>query len=274
MSLHRLIFCCLLLSCSSNTVVQQGSSGSSGGVISSDQPKADTLWSAAVTKVKIEIDYADGAEPYTDALPKFGSPWQIMQTNTFALFDGKKETTFPTTLDKMEKIDIEAKSYSSQDLLTVAAAHRDQPSTADTVSFYVVFVNGYFIDETGAENQDVLGVSVGDTGVIGMFKPVIAGTQTGQKTVVAQFVEQSTLVHELGHAVGFVNNGVAAASAHQDTEHGNHCTNEKCVMYWQNEGAKSALSFVKQYVNSGSAVIYGQECLSDARILEDHLAHP
>ncbi len=121
MSLHRLFFCALLLSCSSNTVVQQGPGTSSGGAISTDQPKSDTLWGAAVTKVKIEIDYADGAEPYTDAIAKFGSPWQIMQTNTYALFDGKKETSFPTTIDKMEKIDIEAKSYSSQDLLAVVA---------------------------------------------------------------------------------------------------------------------------------------------------------
>ena len=274
MSLHRLLACVFLLSCSSNTVVQQGSSSSSGGAISNDQPKPNTLWGAAVTKVKLEIDYADGAEPYVDSISKFGSPWQIMQTNTYALFDGKKETTFPTTLAGMEKIDIEAKNYSSAELLTVAAAHRDQASTDTSVSFYVVFVNGYFTDDSGAENQDVLGVSIGDTGVIGMFKPAIAGTQTGQKTVVAQFVEQSTLVHELGHAVGFVNNGVAAASAHQDTEHGNHCTNQKCVMYWQNEGAAAAVAFVKQYITSGSGVIYGQECLGDARVLEDHLAHP
>lgn len=279
MSLHRaLAFSAVLLSCSSNTVVQKGpggtSSSSSGGPISEAQPTPESMWGAATKKIDIEIDYAAGAEPYTDAITKFGSPWQIMQTNMYALVDGKKDVSFPTTLDKMEKVDIEAKSYASADILAVAAAHRDHAASADTATFYVVFINGYYIDETGAENQDVLGVSIGTTGVIGMFKPAIAGTQKGQKTVVSQFVEQSTLVHEIGHAVGFVNNGVPAASAHQDTEHGNHCTNPKCVMYWQNEGAASAIAFVKQYVTSGSAVIYDQGCLGDARVLEDKLAHP
>ena len=109
------------------------------------------------------------------------------------------------------------------DLLAIAAAHRDQRSSAAVYTYYVVFVSGFYTDGTGPR-PNVLAVSIGSTGVVAMFKDVIAGTG-GVVPNVEKFVEQSTLVHELGHAVGLVANGVATTSAHHDSAHGAHCTN-------------------------------------------------
>jgi hypothetical protein len=97
-----------------------------------------------------------------------------------------------------------------------------------------------------------------------MFKPVIrSSVGRDGSTSVARFVEQSTLIHEFGHAIGLVNHGMRLTTMHQDTAHGAHCTNDKCTMFWANEGAVSASKFARQYVITGSEILYGAECLAD-----------
>jgi hypothetical protein len=84
---------------------------------------------------------------------------------------------------------------------------------------------------------------------------------------IQRYVEQSTLVHELGHAIGLVNNGVPLVSAHQDGPHGAHCTDTSCVMYWQNEGASAMAAWATQYVLSNSTILFKADCLADVDAL-------
>ena len=159
------------------------------------------------------------------------------------------------------------------DILDIAAAHRTEPQYTDAVAFYVVFLPGYFIDDSGTEQKTTLGVSIGDTGVIGMFKPAIS-TPVVNPTPPPQFVEQLALIHFLGHAVGFVDNGVPVGDnnkAHIDTANGHHCTNKQCAMSFANESATGAVAYAKTLIRSPEVVLIGQECLSDARLLESKL---
>jgi hypothetical protein len=98
-----------------------------------------------------------------------------------------------------------------------------------------------------------------------MFKDVISGA-SGIPNV-ARFVEQVTLIHELGHAIGLVDNGVPLASAHKDAAHGAHCTSDRCAMYWQVEGASAAAAYAQQYVLTSDTIIFGAECLADVDAL-------
>lgn len=250
-------------SCSSTTSTTSSSTSGAPVPPPSTQPPVTTLFTKGVEQVKIEIDYAPGAEPFQGEVKKFGDPWSLFRTNALAIFDGKKTVVFPSTLAKMEKLDdVPAKNFSNADLIAVAAAHRTEMQFSNVVSFYVVFVDGYWLDDTGAERTDVPGVSIGDTGIIGMFKKAIA----------SPFVEQLTLIHHLGHAVGFVDNGVPvgeANRAHVDTANGHHCTNKQCAMSFANETVAGATAYASEFIRSPEAVLIGQECLSDARILEN-----
>lgn len=113
----------------------------------------------------------------------------------------------------------------------------------------------------------MLGVSFGRTGVIVMFKDVIESTGLVAVPNLERFVEQATMIHELGHAIGLVDNGVALTTAHKDEEHGAHCTNEDCVMFWLNEGASDAAQFARDRVSGGDVVLFGDECLADVDAL-------
>ena len=265
----------LFFSCSSTTDSSSGGAGADGGAPPSSQPPVTTLFSPAITSVTIEIDYAAGAEPYQGNMKDFGDPWDLFKVNALAIFDGKKSVAFPRTLAKMEKLDdVEAKNYSSADILAIAAAHRTEPQYSDAVSFYIVFVNGYWLDDAGTEQKEQLGVSIGNTGVIAMFKPAIS-TPVINPTPPPQFIEQLSLIHLLGHAVGFVDNGVPvgeANKAHIDTENVHHCTNKQCAMSFALETATgAATAYTKKDIRipGTEAVLIGQECLSDARLLEN-----
>lgn len=261
----------LVSSCSSSSESSSGSSGGTDAGSTGPRPTT-TLFAASIKNVTVEIDYAVGAEPYFGTVKDFGDPWGLFDTATTTVFDGKKKVTFPRTLAKMEKLDdVPAKNFSNADILAIAAAHKTEQEFADNVNFYVVFLNGYWLDEAGAEQKDVLGVSIGATNVIALFKPAIS-TPAMNPTPPLPFVEQIALIHNFGHAVGFVDNGVPvgeANKAHIDVDNGgHHCTNAKCAMSFAAERASGAASLALVTVRKPGDPLIGNECLSDGRLLE------
>lgn len=233
----------------------------SGGV----QPPAMSLYGAAIHNIVFEIDYVPNAEPYTGEVLGFGQLWDVAQTNVERLFQGgTKVVTIPTTLDKMEKLtDVTGADFSVDEILAIAAAHRNKVSSGDTATFYFVWLDGYLRD-AGGVNKNVLGVSLGATGVLAMFKPVIASTGGTPGLNVERYVEQATVVHEFGHAAGLVDNGLALTSAHNDAAHKAHCTNQDCIMYWAIEGTSGAVTYVQKSLLASNTILWGKECLDDA----------
>ncbi|MBA3502834.1 MAG: hypothetical protein M4D80_05470 [Myxococcota bacterium] len=230
-----------------------------------DGSVAGTVFDPAITKVTVEIDYEAGQEPYTGNIVGFGDTFDISTTNIGRLFAGKKTLVIPKTVAAMQSIGAVAdEQLTVNDLLALATTHRMGKDAATEKTYYVLFVSGFFTDANGPNNA-VLGVSIGDTGVIVMFKDVVRSS-SGLSNI-QRFVEQSTLVHELGHAIGLVNNGVPLTTPHQDAPHGAHCTNESCVMYWQNEGASAMAAWATQFVLSSNTILFKTECLGDVDAL-------
>jgi len=251
-------------------------SPSAGGGGGDDAPAPDgarpgdgslggTVFDPAITRVSVEIDYETGEAPYTGAIVGFGDTFDVTIANIGRLFAGTKQLGIPRTLANMEDIGpVADEEVTVADIIALAGAHRSQHDAAGLKTYYVVFVSGRFTDAVGPK-AGVLGVSIGDTGVIAMFKDVIASSSLSPN--VQRFVEQSTLVHELGHAIGLVNNGVPLASAHQDAPHGAHCTNDACVMYWLNEGASDAAAYASRYVLTRDSILFAPDCLADVDAL-------
>ena len=217
----------------------------------------------SVSSIIVEVDYASGAEPYTGAGAQLDDPWAIFGDNAARLFGSSKTVTYPNALDEMQELtDVSGESFSTEEILAIADRHRDQADSDTTVTYYVLWLNGRFRD--GDVQQNVIGVSLGTTRVIAMFKPVIRSIAVpGAGEVLERFSEQTTLVHEFGHAIGLVNNGVPLTSDHHDEENGAHCTNRDCVMFWSNEGVQDLVEFVQRFISSGSTILFGLECLDD-----------
>jgi hypothetical protein len=146
--------------------------------------------------------------------------------------------------------------WTPDELIELNGKYKEADSTADVARFYVYFLNG-----NSNISNSIIAESVNGTPVIGVYKSVV--TASGS-SIVQRYVEQSTIIHEIGHALGFVNNGVPMKANYQDTTNGSHSKNSDCVMYWMNEGASDLMGFVSRILMTGNNVMWGPEILADA----------
>jgi hypothetical protein len=226
------------------------------------------VYAPAITSVVVEIDYETGNAPYTGAIVGFGDTFDIAIANIDRVFSHQKMLTIPRVLSAMEDIGpVDDEELTAADVLMLAAAHRNRQNTPTEMTYYILFVSGHFADANGP-NPNILGVSIGaNSHVIVMFKDVIRSTDSVLDPNTVRYVEQSTIVHELGHALGLVDNGVAMAAPHRDLQNGPHCDNDKCVMYWLNEGATEATQFALQHVLTNNSILFDAACLADVDAL-------
>lgn len=216
----------------------------------------------------MEIYYETGSEPFTGATAGGMNYWDILEDNLTAIFQYRSTPptiTVPKTLAEMTSIPAQGKTeWTGIDIVNLHKQYHGQlPSSRDS-RFYLYFLDGNYSTGSGPETG-VIGVSLSGTPIIAIFKDVVRSSGMNPNGVVPRYVEQSTLVHEMGHALGFVNNGVPMVTAHQDTAHGAHSTNTDCVMYWMNEGASDLSQFLQNYISSGDTVMWGPEVLQDAQ---------
>lgn len=213
------------------------------------------------TRFVIEMYYETGAEPFTGSLPGGRQIMSIFTDNITDILKYKSVTptlVSPTSLSEMTLMATQSKSsWTAEDVLSLHNQYKSAESTETQSVFYIYFLKGY-----ASAGSSVIGFSIKGTPIIALFKDVIAstGNQSTQK-----FVEQSTLVHEMGHALGFVGNGVPLASDHQDTNNGAHTTNNECVMFWLNEGSSDLANFVTRFISSSSVIMWGSQVLADAQ---------
>lgn len=260
--MRRFALLLALAACTRSPSEGDGGVGGDGG--GGRQPTAEELYSGAYATVVLEVDYQSGAAPYTGEVAAFGDTWSIFSTNAERLFMGSGKTLeLPSSLGEMEELSsVFGEDFTVEMILAIADEHRDQRSDQPTATFYALWLDGYFFDG-GERKTSILGVSLGQTGVIAMFKPVIESATVLDLPNASRFAEQAILVHEFGHALGLVNIGIPLQSPHHDEAHGAHCVNDRCVMFWAYEGASDLAMFVRDYVTSADVILFAPDCLAD-----------
>lgn len=225
-------------------------------------------------KLVVEVAYESGQAPFADGNTlSVGSEtvalWDVLERNLSALYVGRSvipSITVPKQLAQMKELPVQGKtSWTPDDILKLSQKYRTGRSSSTETYFWVVFLDGVFNDGTN-DSPSTVGVSLGGTTVVAIFKKVVQQTGVSAAGFVPRYVEQATLVHEIGHALGLVDNGLPMKETHKDTEgHGAHCNNPDCVMYWLNEGRSDLIQFAIRMSTLGNVVMYDQKCLDDAR---------
>jgi hypothetical protein len=110
------------------------------------------------------------------------------------------------------------------------AAHRDtfSDATTRTAAMYVLYVHGHSSLDTF--NEGVVGISYRG-GSFAIFVDRVDESAV-PPTITAAEVEAGSIVHESGHLLGLVDNGVPMVSPHRDPSHGPHDASKSCVMYY------------------------------------------
>lgn len=219
-------------------------------------------FSNTTTSIALEVDYIEGAEPYTGELGRSIDIWDITRANIAALFP-HAIVDVPSELWEMEPIAPTGKgSYTTDDIVGIARKHWGRRNSDGTAHFYVVWLDGWYEQEDEISTS-VLGVALSGAPILAMFKPVIMAADLPGRGAISEFVEQSTLVHEFGHAIGLVNLGISSVTRHHDEHHNGHCQNPRCVMFHLNEGPLDLRDFVLSLMATGEMVLFDEACRAD-----------
>ncbi|WP_108926993.1 hypothetical protein [Leptospira johnsonii] len=227
-------------------------------------PDRSSVYFSTVRSLDLEVAYETDAEPFTGNFTVGGSSiWNVTDSNMQDVFADRGYSvavTVPSDLSEMNEIpDQNRSTWSVNQLLDLVPKYRKKSSDFQSTSFFIVYVRGQLADAPGVIAVTISGVLGIGPPVIFVFKDMIDQFDSIVSPDKAAKAEQMTLTHELGHALGLVNAGIPLYSSHQDTEHGNHCSNETCGMFW-------ALSDTKvETFSPASPLIFGQECRDDIR---------
>jgi hypothetical protein len=220
---------------------------------------------SSVESITVNVAYEPDAKPYAGTPP--GSPdfeyWSLLDLNLEALFTSrinKPEISVPRELSEMKEIrKIGRESWTVNQIVELSNDVWDISETRESAEYYVLFLNGHYNDGKAVQEY-AIGLSLGDTPIITIFKDVIA--DSGYALFDRAVMEQGTLVHEFGHCMGLVDLGVPMINDHQDPEHEYHCKNGNCAMNWLYEDGDMT-TFSLQFINTGSVLMYCDECLAD-----------
>lgn len=228
---------------------------------------ADGIFQSDVEEVVIEVDYLAEADPCDGWISNQGRVWDLFVNNLQILFaPAPRELTIqrsPAPIAPIKELfeHSSGRSYSESEILELVSTHRQEGSTHRRRAFYVIFLDGYY-QEGGEVKTDVQGRTLrGNSGAIAIFKPALRAR--------GWFGEQSTLVHEFGHAVGLVNRGLKMVHPHQDSEHGSHCDDPSCIMHHR----PVRYSSYQTQLPTADQPLFCSNCLQDAYAASDGQQH-
>lgn len=191
--------------------------GNFGVCIGPEEP-TKILRDTACTQWIIEIDHVSGNAPDAQAM-------QLLKERMSSLVN-KDSITITVDQTNLQGQD----SWTETELRNLESQTRDHQTGGSTVTTHVLYVDGEL-----SGRPSVVGFAHGSRYVV-IFKEIIEDSTDDilVRTTTSQF-EQSVLVHEFGHVLGLVNNGIDMVNDHEDDDHPGHSDNQDSVMWWQIE---------------------------------------
>ncbi len=125
-----------------------------------------------------------------------------------------------------------------KEIRDIEKANRTTVTSRNEISVYILYTNGFFKD------PGMLGYAYLNTSAVLFGKNIAENAKLNHKAD-RTYLETRVLQHEMGHLLGLVNVGSSPESDHQDHDHGKHCKNRNCLMYYLTDTEESP-SFVKK----------------------------
>jgi hypothetical protein len=222
----------------------------------------DAIRSDAYTRLVFEVDVVEGMAP------RDGVEAQI-------------EALFADVLDKPGGIEAvrddvldprgSDHAWSYAELQELAGDTFDLDTDAQTTSFHTLWVDGH--SDRDGDGGRILGLQFGRH--IVLFKETIEDVCTGAATLptqepqVCRATERAIWIHEIGHAIGLVDNGLPMAADHKDPDRGAHSDNDDCIMYWAYQGGSLGDRVFESLFGDQPTLGFDEYCLADIAAVRD-----
>ncbi|MBT0813000.1 hypothetical protein KIH41_17060 [Litoribacter ruber] len=125
-------------------------------------------------------------------------------------------------------------SYSIADIRAIEDANRSSYNQGRKVGLYLLILDGYSAEDTGGSFTFGL---VHRSNSIALFGRRMRENSDTVGRPSRSLLENTVTRHEIGHLMGLVNVGSDMVEPHEDPNHGGHCDNSSCLMYWAVETA-------------------------------------
>jgi len=181
----------------------------------------DYLTSSTYTKWVVEVDAASGALPSQSVLDfARGRVAPLVHKDSVSFQVDERSLPSGST------------TWSDKDLEDLAAAHQGTKTNGDTVVTHLLFVSGSSEHDSGSAK--VLGITYNHDLVV-LFSDSIRNlcSLPGQILCNPDVFFESVLVHEFGHALGLVDNGVPMVHPHEAAS----CNNQPDKHHSSNTGS-------------------------------------
>jgi hypothetical protein len=240
-----------------------GSGAGNGGSGSVDSA-ADARWLKYIrddeySRLEFEVDSVAGLEPRDGAsapvLAALGR--SVDKSGGIALrADGELE---PHAEDFV---------WTFAELSALAQRSFEDRSDSGRISIHMLFVDGHY--EGDSDQGVVLGVAW-EHRHIAMFKDNITRSCNSRSTLglldpaACQRAEAAVWLHEVGHVLGLVDNGLPMVQNHRDPDpaHGRHDADPACVMYWAYDGDAAVDAVLSNLVGGRNQLDFCQTNLDD-----------
>lgn len=180
----------------------------------------DFLADSNYTDLVVEIDYMPGYAPNGRALDSLKSFFrQRLHKSSITI---KEPTEIPSGGQDQ---------YSADDVRSLEKDHRSTFTKGYTLAAYCIIVDGKYAQ------QNVLGIAYYNTSNA-FFGPAYDEASSGIGSPSRYQIEALSFRHEFGHLFGLVGiptSGTEMQTPHKDPDHGNHCDNDNCLMYYATE---------------------------------------
>ena len=204
------------------------------------QSANEILSSSKYISLKIEVQYMNGFPPDPGALTHLQNMLSPLVNKPGGISIITKEIPASTN-----------QSLSVNDIFTIERNNRTAFTSGTELAIYVLFTNG------GYTEDNVLGVAYKNTSFALFGKKINDNSgglgQPSRTKLVATVAE-----HELGHLMGLVDIGSTMQTPHKDQNHGSHCNNTNCLMYYASE-----TSDILGFLLTGNIPVLDANCRAD-----------
>lgn len=186
----------------------------------------EILQGAPFTTLVIQVDHAPGRAPSEAAKTHLLMTLQNVTHKREIRWDVKQ--TLP---------DEPTARWTPEALVELERTTRRTPHAAPNALLHVIYPAGLY-NNTGAAGVTISGPVIGPVVVfLDKLREISIGTPLGvlptpNPRPAVDVLERSTLLHEAGHAMGLVNNGLTPVNDHEDLNHRGHSRHRDSVMYW------------------------------------------
>ena len=202
----------------------------------------DLLTEERFTSLRIEVQYMAGYEPDEKALVNL----------RYFLYNYLHKPA-GISISTKEIAAIADTALTLDEIKNIEKANRTEYASGKTLTLYILYTNGYYTED------HLLGYAYLNTSAV-LFGRNLDDNSNKFKKLNRSDLETRVLQHEVCHLLGLVNVGTTLQSMHKDDDHGKHCSNKNCLMYYLTDTEQSPSFLLRKEIPK-----LDEACLEDLR---------